>query len=240
MIKSPDRSVRCNAGLVLARLGDDRGLAAVVAELNDAAPRPAPGRTRSDGRPDVSGQVRQDRYYAAHVLGEMRDKRAVPALVATFGNPDLAYKAAYALSQIGDAAAVAPLRRLMGESGGDTRLAAAHALAKLGAPDGLPVVAGFLGDKEWTVRRRAAESLAELKDRNGVPPLLGALKDSDVNVRVAAARALGEIADPAALTALAALDGDEQTTTAGPPVSVRQAARDAADRINKASPRPGG
>src|SRR5688572_12510681 len=33
MIKSPDRSVRCNAGLALARLGDDRGLAAVVAEL---------------------------------------------------------------------------------------------------------------------------------------------------------------------------------------------------------------
>src|SRR5688572_10809805 len=138
MIKSPDRSVRCNAGLVLARLGDDRGLAAVVAELNDAAPRPAPGRTRSDGKPDVSGQVRQDRYYAAHVLGEMRDKRAVPALVATFDNPDLAFKAAYSLGQIGDAAAVAPLRRLTGESAGDTRLAAAHALAKLGAPDGLP------------------------------------------------------------------------------------------------------
>ncbi|GAG04919.1 unnamed protein product, partial [marine sediment metagenome] len=71
MLKSEKRSERCNAAWVLAGLGDKRGLAAVLRELNDTSGvGRTVERTRSDGKPDIQGQIRQDRYYAAHVLGK--------------------------------------------------------------------------------------------------------------------------------------------------------------------------
>jgi HEAT repeat protein len=40
LLSSENRAERCNAGRVLAGLGDDRGLYAVIEELNDKKPRP--------------------------------------------------------------------------------------------------------------------------------------------------------------------------------------------------------
>jgi hypothetical protein len=35
----------------------------------------------SGGLPWIQGQIRQDRYYAAHLLGDLKDPRGVPILV---------------------------------------------------------------------------------------------------------------------------------------------------------------
>ena len=82
LLGSESRAERCNAGRVLAGLGDDRGLIAVIAELNDKEPRPnRPEACDRRKAPYSRGQIIQYRYCAAHVLRRIGDKRAVPALI---------------------------------------------------------------------------------------------------------------------------------------------------------------
>ena len=81
MLTSEDRHARCNAGWVLAGLGDERGLPAVLAELKNTSEgdrRTEGGRIRSDGKPDTRGQVTSDRYYAAWVLEKIGDRLPYP------------------------------------------------------------------------------------------------------------------------------------------------------------------
>ena len=105
--KSPDRHIRCNAGYVLAKLGDGRGLAVVIAELKDTSPEARKVKAiRSDGTSDVARQVRNDRSYAAHVLGNIGDVRAAPVLIAMVQERDLTADAAYTLGKLGDKRAI--------------------------------------------------------------------------------------------------------------------------------------
>ena len=85
LLSSPDRGTRCNAGYVLAKLGDERGLDTVIAELKDVGERPTTF-TRGDGTPDVKKQIDQDRFFAAMTLQAIGDQRAVPALIEVLGD----------------------------------------------------------------------------------------------------------------------------------------------------------
>ena len=237
MLKSEDRGARCRAGRVLAALGDQRGLAAVLAELNDTGPRPTK-MIRSDGKPNVPGQVQSDRYYAVHVLGEIGDRRAVPALIEALQDRLVNYKAAIVLGKLGDRRAVPPLKEMLKSDRPNERLWAGYALGKLGDPVGVPTVAAFLKDPQWTQRRHAAESLAEFADRRAVAPLIEALKDGQPEVRVSTARALGRIADGSAIAALEALLKDDAVTASGPPTAVRDAAAEAIRQIRAAAESP--
>src|SRR5712692_5414736 len=75
-----DRHLRGNAALVFAGLGDSRGFDVIAAILRDHFERPE-GQGIPGGRWSVQGQIRADRYYAAHLLGDLKDPRAVPILV---------------------------------------------------------------------------------------------------------------------------------------------------------------
>ena len=68
MLKSKDRCERCNAARVLAGHGDQRGLAAVLAELKDTGAEPALTAFRSNGTPHIQGQIKSDCHYAVHLL----------------------------------------------------------------------------------------------------------------------------------------------------------------------------
>ena len=56
----------------------------IAAMLNDRSDRPeGQGQAggSSDGRYHVEQQIRADRYYAVHLLGNLKDRRAVPILI---------------------------------------------------------------------------------------------------------------------------------------------------------------
>ena len=240
--KSPDRRIRCNAGYVLAKLGDERGLATVLAELRDKSPERKVEEIRSDGKPNVAGQISSDRYYAAHVLGEIGDTRAVPALIAMVQDNDLTGQAAYILGKLGDKGALPTLREALQRSG--TRLLDGYptdqfmlscGLASLGDAGGFSLLLRFLKDGEsWVQRRGAAEYLGDLGDRRAVPALIVSLKDQEINVRVSAARALGKIGDATSIPALTGSLGDDTQTTSWKPTTMKQTAAESIRQIRQA------
>jgi len=237
ILKSEDRRERCNAAWVLAGLGDRRGLSALLAELKDTGQRPTK-LIRSDGTPNVPGQIAQDRYYAVHVLGELGDQKAVPELIEVLKDESLNYKAAIVLGSLGDRRAIPALKEMLNTCRPDHRLWAGSGLGKLGDPLGVPTVAEFLKHPQWTQRRHAADALGEFQDKRALPALTDALKDKQAEVRVSAARALGRLADQAAIPALEALLDDHELTTSGPPTAVRDAAAEAIRQIRGAQAPP--
>ncbi len=214
LLNSENRGERSNAGRVLAGLGDDRGLFAVIAELNDKDPRPnRPRECNSCKFPFSPAQIEQDRYYAAHVLRKIGDKRAVPALIETLQDESLNYQAASVLGDLGDQQAVPALlasleqardhSRNPSSTNTDMRLWAGFGLLGLKHPQGLATVAEFLRAEYHEVKRRhAVDALGKHGDKDAVPFLIESLHDTDVEVRVNAIMALGRIGDKAAVPAL--------------------------------------
>ena len=118
-------------------------------------------------------------------------------------------RAAEALGEIGDPAAVPALTEAIQTKNNEVGTAAVKALRNLGL-EGFTVYAKALGGtidqlqntKNEFVRRSAAEGLGEIGDPAAVPFLIKALKDKDMVVRSLALYSLGKIGDPAAVPAL--------------------------------------
>lgn len=100
------------------------------------------------GRWSLRGQIRADRYYAAHLLGDLKDPRAVPILVALLKDPEVNYIVPWSLGQIGDRSATQPLIAALGDQNPSIRVLAIHALEKLEATEALPRLRQLLGDNE--------------------------------------------------------------------------------------------
>ena len=258
LLRAPARELRINAGRVLAGLGDDAGLFAVIAELGDKSPRPTT-RLADNGRNfDVQGQIVRDRYSAAQTLAVIGDKRARPALEKALLDPDINYQAAITLGNLGDRAAIPALRRTLQRAQSVTRtspntdmkLWAAYGLLALDDARGSDVVSDImLHDPSWVTRRHAAQALTQWGDTRDVPALIRATKDAQLEVRVNAITALGRIGDARALPALRSLARDKNPAQAAARVgfgmvfseqskfdfervSVAQAATQAIQRIN--------
>lgn len=229
-LETADRCRRCNAGLVLAGLGDERGLAVIIRELEDQEPRPTT-LEKSDGKPFPEGQVRQDRYYAALLLGKLRRKAVVPALIKATQDKTINYQAAISLGEIGDKSAIPALRK-MAKDFPAQRLWAGYGLAAMGDREGFDHLAKVaLSDSNWSDRRHAVEALGTIGDPGSVPIVVRALKDKHPNVKVSAARALGKIGDSSALPALAEALNDSSATEFHAPTTVDSEARKAIETI---------
>ncbi len=138
-----------------------------------------------------------------------------------------------------DQAALAPLKRALGDADLDVRRNAALALSNIGGPkavDAVPVLVEALQIGELEYRRQAAAALRNIGPAASVavPALIKALQDPDAKLRANAAVALGGIGDRSALTALAQL---LVNTSENP--EVRQYAA-VALRDAGIEPRPGG
>ncbi|MSR57869.1 MAG: hypothetical protein EXS05_09365 [Planctomycetaceae bacterium] len=232
-LETTDRHRRCNAALVLAGLGDPRGLPALIGELKDKNPRPAVsgGRLRSNGTPDDEGQILEDRYYAATLLGQLKNREAVPALIEATTDKTIHYAAAISLGEIGDKSAIPALRKMAADFP-DNKLWAGYGLAALGEQQGFDLLfEAALSDSRWTERRHAVEALGKIGDSKAVPTVIKALHDSHVNVRVSAATALGQIGDPAALDALTEALTDTEATQFHAPTTTARAAQTAIEAI---------
>ena len=132
-----DRHLRGNAALVFAGLGDPRGFETIRFMLFDRSER-----LEGQGIPtagfSVVRQIRSDRYYAVHLLGELKDVRAVEPLIPLLEDHEINYKVAWALGEIGDARAIPPLMAALGNRDALVRVSAIQALVTLGATEAVP------------------------------------------------------------------------------------------------------
>ncbi len=142
-----DRHLRGNAAFIYARLGDTRGFDVITAILRDYAERPE-GQGIPGSRWSLRGQILADRYYAAHLLGDLKDHGAVPILVPLLNDPDVNYIVPWSLGQIGDRSAVQPLIGALSDQSPSVRVLAIHALVELKANEALPRLRQILGDNE--------------------------------------------------------------------------------------------
>jgi HEAT repeat protein len=98
LLTDPDRHKRGNAALIFAGLGDKRGFEVIADILSDYSDRPE-GQGGFTGFWAVRKQITEDRYYAVHLLGLLKDPRAVPIVVALLDDPDVNYSIPWALRQ---------------------------------------------------------------------------------------------------------------------------------------------
>jgi HEAT repeat protein len=132
-----DRHVRANAAFVFARLGDERGFDAIRSILQDrSSQRPMGQGTMSNWT--VEGQITSDRYYAAHLFGDLKDVRAVRILIPLLKDRQVNWIVPWSLGEIGDQRAVAPLIDTLHDSSPDMRVLAIYALQQLRAKKAIP------------------------------------------------------------------------------------------------------
>jgi len=158
-LSNEDRHERCVAAFVFAGLGNGRGLEVIIAVLNDMSDRSDTGVV--SGNWSLRAQIRSDRYYAVHVLGALKDKRAVPILVPLLQDEQINYNVAWALGEIGYDQAIGPLIEALRDKSSRMRVSAISALEKLGAVAALPHLYALLNDHEKTTYNGAQISVAE-------------------------------------------------------------------------------
>jgi HEAT repeat protein len=144
------------------------------------------------------------RYHIAEVLGNRRDKEALPELIEALKDIDIWVRcsAAEALGNIGDSVAVPGLIEALKDIDNRVRRSALTALVEIGDTGAVPGLIEALKDTDNWVRCRAAEALGQIGDKVAVPGLIEALKDKDYEVRRSALTALVEIGDTEAVPAL--------------------------------------
>ena len=135
-LKNEDMHCRGNAAFIFARLGDDRGFQVIKGILEDRSIKRAVFERDDAGRPSLRLQIRADRYYAAHLLGDVRDPRAVPVLVSLLKDEEVKLIVPWSLGEIGEKSAIPPLVEALADSSLEMRAAALRALEKL---EGTPV-----------------------------------------------------------------------------------------------------
>jgi HEAT repeat protein len=143
-----DRHVRANVALLFAAFNHRRGFETLAEILNDRSDR-AIGQGIPGGKPTVSAQIATDRYYAVHVLGELKDPRGIDLLLPFLEDSQINYKIAWTLAAIGTDRAFDVLLLLLRDRAARTRVAAIEALEKAKAKQALPHLREMVNDNAW-------------------------------------------------------------------------------------------
>lgn len=168
-----DRHIRGNVAFIFASFGDPRGLQTIADILADRSERPvrqgipsAP----SDGRYRFERQVAADRYYAAHLLGDLKDPRGIAVLVPLVDDPETQSIVPWALGQIGDKRAIPPLIAALDNDDPSTRVLVIYALEALHAKAAVPRLLTLVDDNRKsnfgalvTVSEAAKAAIARLQ-----------------------------------------------------------------------------
>jgi HEAT repeat protein len=180
------------AAIAMGRLGTAAAAEALV-EVLDGPPEfyrfSHVNALRRIGTPAVPALLRAletgigtQRHWAASILGELHEPRALQPLIAALGDIDEGI-----------------------------RTTAAGALGWLGDARAAPALLPLLSDPTPSVRAQAAHALGRLEGTKVVPAstLLPLLNDPSPDVRAAAVQALGRIGEAEAVTALERLRQDD-------------------------------
>jgi HEAT repeat protein len=202
-----DDETRRDACVLFGRSGGERGVARLLASLEDAEP--------------------ELRATAARSIGELRVVSALPLLVhrleraalqEEFESEDEVLALTRALADVAEprpgaeevtAQAVELLRSRLHGAAETVRLAMAKVLGCIGRREDTQLVAFLLKDPSALVRRAAVDALARLEPGTAAEPLRLALADEEASVRIAAAVALGASRSDAVIEDLGRLAEDE-------------------------------
>jgi HEAT repeat protein len=153
----------------------------------------------------------QVRQYAAYLLGQTKNPRAIQPLIEALADFDKSVReqATLALSSIGKAA-IEQLTAAMKEKKWETRYRAAEALGKIADERVVQPLIKALQDNRDHVRYMAAKGLRELGDSDAIEPMIILINDENRYVRMMAATVLGTIGGKKVNTALRnALESEE-------------------------------
>ncbi len=178
-LRNEDRHLRGNAAYVFAGLGDERGFEVLRRILEDRSERPE-GQGAVVGSSIISTdptiklpfapQIPADRYYAAHLLGDLKDPRAVLILVPLLQHKEVNHIVPWSLGEIGGNASISPLIDTLKDPDPDMRVLAIYALERLRATEALPAIEQLMDDQEKIhfdglipVSEAAKEAVAKLR-----------------------------------------------------------------------------
>ncbi len=138
--------MRGNAAFIFAGLGQPLGFQVIADMLTDRSDRP-PG-VIAFGNWSLQAQIRSDRYYAAHLFGDLRDPRAIPILVPLLKDNDVKSTVPWALGEIGDKRAIAPLIDALDDPNPSMRVYTIYALETLHAREAVPRLISLLNEEQ--------------------------------------------------------------------------------------------
>jgi HEAT repeat protein len=147
-LSNEDMHLRGTAAFILGSLGDDRGFQVIKAILEDRSGRRAVSAFDDTGALNLGRQIAEDRYYAAHLFGDLKDVRAVSILVPLLKDEEVNRIVPWSLGQIGDKSAIPPLIEMLDDKNPDMRVLAIYALEQLDAKEALPKMRVLLTDDE--------------------------------------------------------------------------------------------
>ena len=168
-----DRHIRGNVAFIFASFGDPRGLQTIAEILADRSERPEGqgiATASSDGRYRFERQVAADRYYAAGLLGELRDPHGIELLVPLLDDPETQAIVPRSLGQIGNKRAIPPLIAALDNASPSQRVQVIYALEALQAKEAIPRLLTLVNDDRKssvvagvTVSEAAKAAIAKLQ-----------------------------------------------------------------------------
>jgi HEAT repeat protein len=208
-----DRQVQCDAAKALGKIGNERAVEPLINALKNKE-----GNVRRESA-EALGKIGDTRaveplvkalgygsYGPESIVVESLVKMGKPAVEPLIQamkdkNRYVRKGAAYVFFETGDARAVEPLVKALGDEYDDVCKVVGDALVKIGAPAVEPLIQASQ-DENKDVRRKAVEALVKIEDERAVEPLIQALQDDDFVVRREAAEALVKIGDARAVDSL--------------------------------------
>lgn len=133
------------------------------------------------------------RVECVDILGEIKNKKAVPVIISVLDEKKMTmrYNAARALGKIGDERATPPLIKSLNDKEWEVRFYAAEALGNIGDDRAAkPLANVLLSDSNEKVRLAAIEALDKVDGREEYRAVISALSDTDPEVRGYAAELL--------------------------------------------------
>jgi HEAT repeat protein len=188
-------------GYIFERIEREHGL--TIAYLIDRTLRePGSERVEEYGSGEISL-----RTIAGTTIPHLQRKRDVRGLVSALKHPDIEtrYRAAKALGELADPAAIGPLSQALEDENSGVRWEAAESLGKIGDP-AINVLINALHDHDDDIRWRAAIALGDIGNERAISPLIDALSDEDPYVRSRAVNSLVRIGLPAIRPLLLKID----------------------------------
>jgi HEAT repeats len=159
-LSDEDMYSRGNAAFNFASLGDDHGFQAILQGHGGYA-------ANDLSKPDPRLQIRwdyysvEDRGYAAHLFGDLKDSRAVPLLVPLLKDKEVNSIVPWSLGQIGDESAIPALIQTLDDKSPEMRVLAIYPLEKRKAKEAFPQLHDLLDDDDEKIHSDGFGTVAE-------------------------------------------------------------------------------
>lgn len=143
-------------------------------------------------------KLKHQRRYAAELLGDHKDKEAVPYLLKALRDPEEVVQKAVAetLAKLGDASVFDELAANLNDPNPCVRKYSAYVLGRLAKKEDRPVVEALesmAGEKDTNVRVEVIYALKEISSPSSRSIFIEGLSDEDPRIRIYSATALGDL-----------------------------------------------